>query len=139
VILALGFDLRRSGTTPGLTGTPWPSRPLGLIQIDIDPPNLGHYPAEFPILLRKASLRYLNDCCSHGQSTITPAARGVAEPLNHAADDWQNYQSGLRCSDQMPLRPERLKLRACSRAVPENAIVAAMSGDHNGIFNCSTR
>ena len=50
--------------------------------------------------------------------------------LNHGRDVWHQYQSGLAASDQMPLRPERL-MRALSRALPENAIVAGDVGVHH--------
>jgi acetolactate synthase-1/2/3 large subunit len=133
VILALGFTFDDRATSAWLDGYTLAIPPSRLIQIDIDPTELGrNYPAEFPILgCAKASLRYLNGLLrARTKATITAAREAWLNRLNHGRDVWQNYQSGLAMSDQMPLRPERL-MRALSRAVPENAIVAADVGVHH--------
>src|SRR3712207_9331914 len=50
--------------------------------------------------------------------------------LSRGREVWHEYQSGLARSDQVPLRPERL-LRALSRALPEDAIIASDVGVHH--------
>jgi acetolactate synthase I/II/III large subunit len=130
VILALGFTFDDRATSAWLDGYTLAIPPSRLIQIDIDPAELGrNYPAEFPILgCARASLKYLNGLLatrSHNASHDAWLGR-----LNHGRDVWRKYQNGLAASDQMPLRPERL-MRALSRAVPENAIVASDVGVHH--------
>jgi len=133
VILALGFTFDDRATSAWLDGYTLSIPPSRLIQIDIDPNELGrNYPAEFPILgCAKASLQFLNGLMGPRAGAAPSAARAAwLNRLNHGRDVWRTYQSGLAESDQMPLRPERL-MRALSRAVPENAIVASDVGVHH--------
>jgi acetolactate synthase-1/2/3 large subunit len=106
--------------------------PSRLIQIDIDPTELGrNYPAELPILgCALASLKYMNGLQRSAAATVSSARETWLTRLRHGREVWQTWQGGLAASDQMPLRPERL-MRALSRAVPENAIVASDVGVHH--------
>lgn len=127
VILALGFTFDDRATSAWLDGYTLSIPPSRLIQIDIDPAELGrNYPAELPILGDvRASLAAM---------LAMPAASGKREAwlgrLRHGREVWRRYQDGLAASEAMPLRPERL-MRALSRAVPENAIVASDVGVHH--------
>lgn len=127
VILALGFTFDDRATSAWLDGYTLSIPPSRLIQIDIDPAELGrNYPAELPILGDvRASLAAM---------LAVPAAPGKREAwlgrLRHGREVWRRYQDGLAASEAMPLRPERL-MRALSRAVPENAIVASDVGVHH--------
>ena len=137
VILALGFTFDDRATSAWLDGYTLSIPPSRLIQIDIDPAELGrNYPAELPILgCARASLAFLNGLLR----TRADAAPIGAPPsgrqawlnrLLHGREVWQKYQGGLATSEQMPLRPERL-MRALSRALPDNAIIAADVGVHH--------
>ncbi|HEX4365332.1 MAG TPA: thiamine pyrophosphate-binding protein [Rhodopila sp.] len=130
VILALGFTFDDRATSAWLDGYTLAIPPSRLIQIDIDPAELGrNYPAEFPILgCARASLAFLNGLVRAGAPPVAKTA--WLARLNHGREVWQTYQSGLAASDQVPLRPERL-MRALSRAIPENAIVASDVGVHH--------
>jgi acetolactate synthase-1/2/3 large subunit len=127
VILALGFTFDDRATSAWLDGYTLSIPPSRLIQIDIDPAELGrNYPAELPILGDvRASLAAM---------LAVPAAPGKRDAwlgrLRHGREVWRRYQDGLAASEAMPLRPERL-MRALSRAVPENAIVASDVGVHH--------
>lgn len=127
VILALGFTFDDRATSAWLDGYTLSIPPSRLIQIDIDPAELGrNYPAELPILGDvRASLAAM---------LAMPAAPGKRDAwlgrLRHGREVWRRYQDGLAASEAMPLRPERL-MRALSRAVPENAIVASDVGVHH--------
>jgi acetolactate synthase-1/2/3 large subunit len=132
VILALGFTFDDRATSAWLDGYTLSIPPSRLIQIDIDPAELGrNYPAEFPILgCARASLAFMNRLI-HARTGAAPARRDAwLDRLRHGREVWNKYQSGLAASDQMPLRPERL-MRALSRAVPENAIIASDVGVHH--------
>ncbi len=129
VILALGFTFDDRATSAWLDGYTLSIPPSRLIQIDIDPTELGrNYPAELPILgCARASLAWMNAKLPAG----APAGRQAwLDRLRHGRDVWRKYQGGLAASDQMPLRPERL-MQALSRAIPENAIVASDVGVHH--------
>jgi acetolactate synthase-1/2/3 large subunit len=137
VILALGFTFDDRATSAWLDGYTLAIPPSRLIQIDIDPTELGrNYEAEFPILgCARASLTFMSGLV-RGGGLVRDGASGVAKEawldrLSHGRDVWQTYQGGLAASDQMPLRPERL-MRALSRAISDNAIVASDVGvQHN--------
>ncbi len=132
VILALGFTFDDRATSAWLDGYTLSIPPSRLIQIDIDPAELGrNYPAELPILgCARASLAALNAALGARPATVPAAREGWLARLRHGRDVWRRYQGGLATSDAMPLRPERL-MRALSRAIPENAIVASDVGVHH--------
>ena len=129
VILALGFTFDDRATSAWLDGYTLSIPPSRLIQIDIDPAELGrNYPAELAILgCARASLEFMNKIGAGRKATNRDAwlAR-----LRRGREVWQDYQSRLAISDQMPMRPERL-MRALSNALPEDAIIASDVGVHH--------
>ncbi len=132
VILALGFTFDDRATSAWLDGYTLSIPPSRLIQIDIDPTELGrNYPAELPILgCARASLAFLNDMLLDQTDTLPTGREPWLNRLRHGREVWQTYQGGLATSDQVPLRPERL-MRALSRALPDNAIIASDVGVHH--------
>ncbi len=131
VILALGFTFDDRATSAWLDGYTLSIPPSRLIQIDIDPTELGrNYPAELPILgCARASMAFLNDTLEDQTDTVLPGREPWLNRLRHGREVWQKYQTSLATSDQVPLRPERL-MRALSRALPDNAIIASDVGVH---------
>lgn len=131
VILAIGFSFDDRATSAWLDGYTLSIPPSRLIQIDLDPSEIGrNYPAEFGILGDAgASLRFLAEAA---RPRLNPG-RGIAAwlaRLEKGRQVWREYQGGLAESDQMPLRPERL-MRALSRAIPDDAVVASDVGVHH--------
>ena len=131
VILSLGFSFDDRATSAWLDGYTLAIPPSRLIQIDIDPAELGrNYPAELAILGdAKASLAWLTNTA---RSRLGGTRDGAAwlERLRRGRTVWNEYQSGLANSDAVPLRPERL-MRSLSRALPDNAIIASDVGVHH--------
>lgn len=132
VILALGFSFDDRATSAWLDGYTLSIPPTRLIQIDIDPSELGrNYAAEFAILGdAKASLTALTDMARSRIGGGSPGPDAWLARLRNGRAVWGDYQSRLALSDQMPMRPERL-MKALSRALPENAIVASDVGVHH--------
>ncbi len=132
VILALGFSFDDRATSAWVDGYTLAIPPSRLVQIDIDPAEIGrNYPAELGILGdARASLEAL---CAMAESR-TGGARSGATPwldrLRRGRAVWREYQEGLAASDQVPLRPERL-MRALARVLPAEAIVASDVGVHH--------
>jgi acetolactate synthase-1/2/3 large subunit len=132
VILAIGFSFDDRATSAWLDGYTLSIPPSRLIQIDIDPAEIGrNYPAEYGILGdAKASLDFLIEAAK----SRVGGARAITAPwldrLRKGRAVWREYQGGLAESDQMPLRPERL-MRALARAIPEDAVVASDVGVHH--------
>jgi acetolactate synthase-1/2/3 large subunit len=131
VILAIGFSFDDRATSAWLDGYTLSVPPSRLIQIDIDPTEIGrNYPAEYGILGdARASLEFLIETA---RPRLNPGRRIAAwlDRLEKGRTVWREYQDGLAGSDQMPLRPERL-MRALSRAIPEDAVVASDVGVHH--------
>jgi acetolactate synthase-1/2/3 large subunit len=133
VILAIGFSFDDRATSAWLDGYTLAIPPSRLIQIDIDPAEIGrNYPAELGILGdAKASLEHL---AGLADTRLAGTARSTdtawLNRLRRGRMVWQQYQDGLAASDAVPLRPERL-MRALNRALPENAIIASDVGVHH--------
>ena len=132
IILALGFSFDDRATSAWVDGYTLAIPPSRLIQIDIDPAEIGrNYPAELGILGdAKASLAQLSSMAASRLSGARSADTAWLDRLRHGRAVWREYQDGLAASDQVPLRPERL-MRALSRTVPEHAIVASDVGVHH--------
>ena len=132
VILALGFTFDDRATSAWIDGYTLSVPPSRLIQIDIDPSELGrNYPAELPILgCARESLRAMGAALRTRPATPPPSREAWLTRLRHGRDVWRRYQDGLAASDALPLRPERL-MKALSRALPENAIIASDVGVHH--------
>ncbi|MBR0660538.1 thiamine pyrophosphate-binding protein [Neoroseomonas oryzicola] len=131
VILAIGFSFDDRATSAWLDGYTLSVPPSRLIQIDIDPSEIGrNYPAEYGILGdARASLEFLIEAARPRLNPGRSIAEWIAR-LDKGRQVWREYQGGLADSDQMPLRPERL-MRALSRAIPEDAVVASDVGVHH--------
>ncbi len=132
VILALGFSFDDRATSAWVDGYTLAIPPSRLVQIDIDPAEIGrNYPAELGILGdAKASLAQLSSLAASRLGGTRSADTPWLDRLRRGRAVWREYQDGLAVSDQVPLRPERL-MRALSRAVPENAVVASDVGVHH--------
>ncbi len=132
VILTVGFSFDDRATSAWIDGYTLSIPPSRLIQIDIDPNELGrNYPAELGILGdAKASLARLREMAASRIGGTRDSQGAWLGRLRHGRDVWREYHSGLSASDQMPVRPERL-MRALSRALPANALVAADVGVHH--------
>lgn len=131
VILAIGFSFDDRATSAWLDGYTLSIPPSRLIQIDIDPSEIGrNYPAEYGILGdARASLEFLTGAARPRLNPGRSIAPWIAR-LEKGRQVWREYQDGLAQSDQVPLRPERL-MRALSRAIPEDAVVASDVGVHH--------
>lgn len=131
VILAIGFSFDDRATSAWLDGYTLSIPPSKLIQIDIDPAEIGrNYPTEYGILGdAKASLELMLEMA---EARMGGPREGGAwfDRLARGREVWREYQAGLAASDQVPLRPERL-MAALSRAVPEEAVVASDVGVHH--------
>lgn len=132
VILALGFSFDDRATSAWLDGFTFSIPPSRLIQIDIDPTELGrNYPAELAILGdAKASLAQLDAMAASrlGEGRDGPAA--WLDRLRRGRATWSKWQEERAASDALPLRPERL-MQALNRVLPEDAIVACDVGVHH--------
>jgi len=129
VMLALGFSFDDRSASAWLDGGTVARPPGRLIQIDLDPAEIGrNHPAELGILGdAKASLVRLTELADVRADGPRRSSAAWLERLQRGRQAWQAYQDRMAGSDQVPLRPERL-VQALSRALPEDAIVASDAG-----------
>lgn len=131
VVFALGvrFDDRvSSGWIHGYTFKIPPTR---LIQVDVDPDEIGrNYPVAIGLLGDvKTVLGQVH--AQLGTGDIRPATdRGWLAALDGARRTWQADRAPLRETDGVPLHPERL-LASLGATLPEDAVVLADVGVHH--------
>ncbi|MDE2333306.1 MAG: thiamine pyrophosphate-binding protein [Rhodospirillales bacterium] len=132
VILALGFSFDDRATSAWLDGYTFSIPPSRLIQIDIDPTELGrNYPADIAILGdARASLAQLDAMAASRLGERREGPAPWLDRLRRGRETWHAWQDGRAASDALPLRPERL-MQALNRALPANAIVASDVGVHH--------
>ena len=112
-----------------------PPRGTPVMQLDINPSELGR---SYPLALglqgdAKASLRKLVEHAeAHPSRTASCAREAWIERVQNLVRDWRQAVAPLACSDQVPIRPERLcgELTEC---LPPDAILVSDTG-HSGIW-----
>ncbi|HET9662628.1 MAG TPA: thiamine pyrophosphate-binding protein [Burkholderiales bacterium] len=109
----------------------FPPPGTGVIQLDIDPAELGrNYPNAVSILGdAKASLRHLIDAVPRRAPT---ARREWTERVQRIVAEWRAESAEMRNADVAPIRPERI-CREISEALPPNGVVVSDTG-HAGIW-----
>lgn len=132
VMLALGCSFDDRTTSAWIDGYTIAIPPTRLIQIDIDPTEIGrNYTAALGILGDIAgSLRLLTQYARAKLGTGSKSYPAWTGRLRECAGLWTDYQGQFGTADQMPVRPERL-MHALSRAVPDDAIFATDVGVHH--------
>jgi len=132
VMLALGCSFDDRATSAWIDGYTIAIPPTRLIQIDIDPTEIGrNYTAALGILGDIAgSLRLLTQYARAKLGTASKSYPAWTGRLRECASLWTDYQGQFSAADQMPVRPERL-MHALSRAVPDDAIFATDVGVHH--------
>jgi acetolactate synthase-1/2/3 large subunit len=132
VILGIGCSFDDRTTSAWLHGYTFAVPPSRLIQIDLDPSEIGrNYPVELGIVAdAQASLRTLNEMAA---GALTGSYEGPGDWLAKLEADrnlWNEYQAPLAESNQMPVRPERL-LKALSRVFPDDGVFGTDVGVHH--------
>ena len=133
LVLALGFSFDDRATSAWLDGYTFSASQTRIVQIDIDPQELGrNYPTHRGILGDvKASLAHMLEMAADRPARQRDGAREEwIERLRRALQTWRRFQSAHASSSQVPLRPERV-VDAINRAVPAEAIIASDVGVHH--------
>jgi acetolactate synthase-1/2/3 large subunit len=134
VILSLGFSFDDRATSAWLDGFTLSIPPSRLIQIDIDPQEIGrnYTPTVGVIGDARACLEGLLALAKAAKSFTGVAMRTMPwlDRLFSCREVWRDYQASFTAADQVPLRPERV-MSALSKTVPADAIVASDVGVHH--------
>lgn len=139
VILALGTRFDDRSTSSWLPGYTYSIPPTRLIQVDIDPAELGrNYPVALGIVANpKDVLGQLGDALhqrsadqQHGGPREAPGRSRWLADIATWAQDWERHTAPNRSSDASPLRPERV-LTDLRSVLPENGILLSDVGAHH--------
>lgn len=132
VILGVGCSFDDRTTSAWLPGYTFSIPPSRLIQIDLDPSEIGrNYPVHLGVVGdAKASLLSMAEIV-RGRADTRRNGRGAwLRKLDEDRELWIKYQAPLAESNQMPVRPERL-MKALSRTFPADGILATDVGVHH--------
>jgi acetolactate synthase-1/2/3 large subunit len=132
VLLALGCSFDDRTTSAWIEGYTLQIPPTTLIQVDIDPVEVGrNYSTEIGIIAdAKAALSALAAMAREKLGGRTQSYAAWTARLSEHTSLWEDYQGRFAQSEATPVRPERL-MSALSRVVPENAIFATDVGVHH--------
>jgi len=127
VILALGTRFDDRSTSSWLPGYTYAIPPTRLIQVDIDPAELGrNYPVTLGVA---ASPKDVLTQLREGMHTAPDTGRWLAD-IAKWAQEWERHTAPNRSSGASPLRPERV-LAELRRVLPEDGILISDVGAHH--------
>jgi acetolactate synthase-1/2/3 large subunit len=132
VMLALGCSFDDRTTSAWIEGYTLRIPPTALIQVDIDPTEIGkNYAVAVGIIAdAKAMLTALLGLAREKLAGGTRSYADWTGRLSEATSLWNDYQGRFAQSEATPVRPERL-MNALSRVVPQNSIFATDVGVHH--------
>jgi acetolactate synthase I/II/III large subunit len=149
VILALGTRFDDRSASSWLPGYTYSIPPTRLIQVDIDPAELGrNYPVALGVAANpKDVLGQLGDALrqrgagqqhggqqhggqQHGSLREPPGRSRWLADIATWAQDWERHTAPNRSSDASPLRPERV-LADLRAVLPDNGILLSDVGAHH--------
>ena len=132
VILALGTRFDDRSTSSWLPGYTYSIPPTRLIQVDIDPAELGrNYPVTLGVAANpKDVLGQLRDGLRSALGADRPDTSGWRADIAAWTREWERHTAPNRSSDASPLRPERV-LADLRQVLPEDGILISDVGVHH--------
>jgi acetolactate synthase I/II/III large subunit len=132
VILAVGTRFDDRPTSSWIPGATYRIPPTRLIQVDVDPAEMGrNYPVEVGIMGdAKLVLAQLVEEVRAGAGTARDRHRDWVRATAAWKAEWADFLAGEQASDAEPIRPERL-LGELNRVLPADSIVLADVGVHH--------
>ncbi len=137
VVLALGTRFAETDSSSWMPEYTWQMPPTRLIQIDIDPDEIGrNYPVELGIV---ADVNLAIVDIAKAVHSIAPAGKDRPELRKTIAETRAELWAGTKergSSDQFPLRPERI-LQDLLETLPSDAMLVTDVGwNKNGVAQC---
>jgi len=132
VILALGTRFDDRSTSSWLPGYTYSIPPARLIQVDLDPAELGrNYPVTLGVAANpKDVLGQLRDGLRAVPDTGRPDTSRWRADIAAWTQEWERHTAPNRSSDASPLRPERV-LADLRQVLPEHGILISDVGVHH--------
>ncbi|MBU6424613.1 MAG: thiamine pyrophosphate-binding protein, partial [Chloroflexi bacterium] len=129
VILAIGTRFDDRATSSWLPGFTYRIPPTELIQIDIDPAEIGrNYPVAVPLLGDARTV--LRQLLTATEEAPRDERREWWERIERWRARWSAHLSGAGSSDARPIRPERV-VREVREALPDDGVLLADVGVHH--------
>lgn len=137
VVLALGTRFAETDSSSWMPEYTWQMPPTRLIQIDIDPEEIGrNYPVELGIV---ADVNQAVVEIAKSVHALAPSGKDRPELRQKIAETRAELWAGTKergSSDQFPLRPERI-LQDLLETLPNDAILVTDVGwNKNGVAQC---
>jgi acetolactate synthase I/II/III large subunit len=132
VILALGTRFDDRSTSSWLSGYTYSIPPTRLIQVDLDPAELGrNYPVTLGVAANpKDVLGQLLDGLPAAAEAGRPDMSRWRPDIAAWTREWERHTAPNRSSDASPLRPERV-LADLRQVLPEDGILISDVGVHH--------
>ena len=137
LVLAIGTRFAETDASSWDPRFTWSFPPSRLIQIDIDPAEIGrNYPVEIGVVADAGlAVRRILDAVRRRQSAAT-ARPALRERIHTARSEMFAASAERGRSDQFPLRPERI-LADVRAALPADAVLVTDVGwNKNGVAQC---
>ncbi len=130
VILALGCRFSDLHTSSWLPGCTYNIPPTQLVQVDIDPQEIGrNYPVAVGIM--GDCKMVLQQMLAESKNRSKPDLKTWTAELDEARAEWETFLEPRRVSDKTPIQFDRT-LDELRRALPDNAAVFIDAGNAGG-------
>ncbi len=135
VVLAIGTRFAETDASSWDPAYTWSFPPSRLIQIDIDPAEIGrNYPVELGVVADATqAVRAIADAVGQLPTVDRPAVR---EEIASARSTLFAESAERGTSDQFPLRPERILADARAALPPDAVLVTDVGWNKNGVAQC---
>jgi acetolactate synthase-1/2/3 large subunit len=137
VVLAVGTRFAETDASSWDPAYTWRFPPSRLIQIDIDPAEIGrNYPVEIGVVADAAHAVRAIDAAVR-RAVPEPRRRpGLREQIHAARTALFDGSTERGRSDQFPLRPERILLDLRETLPPDTILVTDVGWNKNGVAQC---
>lgn len=132
VILAIGTRFDDRPTSSWIPGATYSIPPTALIQVDVDPAEIGrNYPVQVGVIGdAKLVLQQLLGATVAGAEAARSRHGAWVDQVQAWRREWVDFLAGDRASDAIPVRPERL-VADLQAVLPDDSIVLADVGVHH--------
>lgn len=137
VVLALGTRFAETDASSWNPAYTWSFPPSRLIQIDIDPAEIGrNYPVEIGAVADATLAVQAIEAAVHRLRPAPVARPGLRETIATARTALFDGSAERGRSDQFPLRPERILADVRASVPPETVLVTDVGWNKNGVAQC---
>jgi acetolactate synthase-1/2/3 large subunit len=137
VVLAIATRFAETDASSWDPDYTWRFPPSRLIQIDLDPAEIGrNFPVEVGVVADASlAVKSIVDAVRH-RSPVGTSRPGLRERIRSARTDLFDRSAERGLSDQFPLRPERILADVRSTVPPDAVLVTDVGWNKNGVAQC---